>query len=269
MKRRLWLVEFWMVSFAGSQLQGTGKFLSTWLGRQTLAGENTDELSRDLYGCCYFQFSFNHWTPPAAKAFHPKFTFLRRPSFPCFCPGHILFWVEASNVAAVAANCSLNVKNHSQPKPTGRFVIFHLSSQDVSKQTKDLMNRVAKYFVILSITIIVVGYLSNFLTYRFCENEVANIVASPFCDQNSETVLYSLNEETNQVLSRQKIKFRPFAGTIASPWIDIYSKIYMPFVVDVGFGWQASELAGAGGYYRFICILGWKIEIKNWKTWVS
>jgi hypothetical protein len=118
------------------------------------------------------------------------------------------------------------------------------------------------------IAVVGAGYLSNALTYRECERQVARWLSQDVMRGHEFTVLGDddtpyLRKLLDSVGARYRVDK-------AQPWGEIRpASMAIPFLVTVEYGWVFEDGIGEGGSRRFLCLFGIAIELGESVHWVT
>jgi hypothetical protein len=142
------------------------------------------------------------------------------------------------------------------------------------------MKRIIIVLFICLTVIILLGYLSAFLSLRSCEKHLARIIADETKGIGSEYVI-----ETNtpgivtsenysnavKILREAGINLRAAASLDEPrPWITISNaRIFLPFIDKVEYARMDGLLAGRGNAYFYIALFGYVYPFKIRRTWNS
>lgn len=139
--------------------------------------------------------------------------------------------------------------------------------------------------------LISIGFLSNAMSVNKCNEigrkQVENVLAAepPAIGKTinwineSDLRIYTAEEAWGEPIGfKQRLIYvfdNKYIGqkegfSDQTPWGYTYSFPYeFPFIIKQYYGWMATGLWGRGGIRLYLCIFGFSIEIKDFKTWVS
>jgi hypothetical protein len=138
------------------------------------------------------------------------------------------------------------------------------------------MKRLIKVLLLL-IALVVLGYVSNFLTMSACEQKIARWICFDILENQDVYTLPDQYPSSFVILTRVGAKvrrYRPKPNDYYEfdgfPWVAVdnaTSKI--PFLAKVEWAYNSGDLSGEGGETIFLCLFGIPVRLINRGHWVS
>lgn len=133
------------------------------------------------------------------------------------------------------------------------------------------MKRFVKNLVTLLLLLCASGYLSNALSKEECQKQVAVWISEKLLAGKKFFVLPDRIEPSMTVFSAIGARVQnPSLPKGSCPWAEVgEAKGWIPFVVNVSWGYEELPLNGQGGVRWFFCFFGYPVTIANEFTWIS
>ena len=120
---------------------------------------------------------------------------------------------------------------------------------------------------------VVLGYVSNAVTRRKVEDEVARSMVVDVMRNRPFYVLAKDGNDTRALLDRAGASYTVVPDARAGPafpWCYVTpARNSLPFIVTVDEGWVLEPLYGSGSRRRFLCLFGYYIELADEGTWAT
>jgi len=122
------------------------------------------------------------------------------------------------------------------------------------------------------LVIVAIGYLSNCVSTKACERQVARWIAKDIMNGRKFFVLPDRASRSLSVFKEVGARVEVYTSTAENfngfPWGEVGSANFRwPFVVTVKWGYVQEPLGGHGGVRRFICFFGYPLELGNASSW--
>ena len=125
-----------------------------------------------------------------------------------------------------------------------------------------------KRFILTVLLLIILGYLSNYMTVNKCENEVGKAIKENLEINDIKVPYYVFNKESQKIFDRLNVKYTVQQNGSIIPWMEVFSRNRYPFFIEIYYGIMHAPLAGSGGYIRYFCFFGLSFQIGG-RSWVS
>ena len=126
----------------------------------------------------------------------------------------------------------------------------------------------------IRLALVIAGYISNNITMRTCEQQVARWLKDDMMRGGKFYVLSRHATADTLAIFDEAGGGYTLADTSAAfddfPWCYVRrAQNSLPFIVTVESGWQLAPLFGSGQARRFLCIFGIAIPLGDDSKWVS
>lgn len=158
------------------------------------------------------------------------------------------------------------------PPPAGRSAFAAVVSLLAHERVRRLLKRLS----VITVLFVVCGYVSNRVSVGACERRTAKWVATGPLQGRAFAVGGRIagGAESLAIFREAGVTTATAAAPATTgatfPWGEVrHGRGWLPFVVDVEYGWCAQPLVGEGGDVRYVCFFGFVLETGKRTRWVT